>query len=97
MVIIFDLQGVTITLNNEMIITDKFLNNLIGIIFTLQKPIMNLRMNQSINFKLWHDRLGHVSNHKFVQMRQNQLVDGKEVLYNIRSTTDICESCIYGK
>lgn len=105
MTVIFDVNGVTIKHKNTTLISGTFKNNLIRITCHIQKcriqkpnPIAHLSVdNKYTNFKLWHDRLGHVSNSKFVQIRDNNLVDDAAVLVSIKPINEICESCIFGK
>ena len=93
--------GVSIEKGNMTIIKGKHQNNLITVTLKIHTPIKitaNLVSERTINnYKLWHARLGHISQHKFLQLKKVDFLDDSKYLNSIQPTNDICETCIYGK
>lgn len=95
--IIFDTNGVLVQNGNKRtIMTGKPLNNLFGVVLQIRKNMVAIG-SQINKFKLWHERLGHISNAKFNQIKHHQLFDDVDVLTDVKTTNDICEPCIFGK
>lgn len=102
MKIIFDEKGnILVKVGNRTILTGKQINNLICVIFITNKNISIESHAKNIvasnAYKLWHERLGHISNSKFALMKQNNLIDDKELIKMVNPTNDLCEACIKGK
>ena len=99
--IIFDTEGVTVENGKkEIILKGKPLKGLYGVVFTLNRNLVNrshINMTKINNFKLWHERLGHISNTKFNKIKHQKLFEDVLDLDDIKPTNEICEACIYGK
>ena len=100
--VIFNKTGmVLIKMGNKTISTGKQINNLICVSFTLNKTIPCESQANNIvaqnAYKLWHKRLGHISNSKFILMKQNNLNSDNELIKSINPTQDLCETCLKGK
>lgn len=100
--IIFSDKGkVLIKVRNKTVLTGKQINNLICVMFMLHKTIKSQSHAKNIvalnAYKLWHERLGHISKSKFVLMKQNNLIEDNEIIKLIIPTEDLCEACIKGK
>ena len=60
----------------------------------LAKPQINA-VSDAANEKLWHRRLGHLSERSLHKLVKDELVSGLN--YNILNEIDFCESCVNGK
>lgn len=96
MVVIFNHAGVEIKRKGQLIAKGKPINNLLGITFTIKRKSANIAEIKN-NYKLWHERLGHISKDKFIQIQTNKLVSDFPLIVNIKPLSQICESCVLGK
>ena len=48
-------------------------------------------------FKLWHERLGHISKGKMLEIKRKNLFDDNRLLDSVNPTDDICEACLNGR
>lgn len=102
MTIIFgESGGVMVKKGGKTILTGKSINNLICVNFTINKNMCNKTYANSIvtlnAYKLWHERLGHIEQSKFIKMKQHNLFEDKNLIESISPTKDLCEACVLGK
>jgi hypothetical protein len=99
MTTIFDAAGVTIKNGDVTILTGKPFNGLTAVKIKACKNMVNLGSQSVINnnYKIWHERLGHISKQKFIQLKTHKMIDDINHLKLIKPTDNICEACIYGK
>ncbi|KAJ3641539.1 hypothetical protein Zmor_028042 [Zophobas morio] len=101
MKVVFD-QGVQVQdKTGKTILKGKTYNGLFGVKFRISKNMTEsgstLLVRNSDNFRLWHERLGHISNGKFQQLKRCQMAGNMSDLNKIMPTNDLCEACLYGK
>lgn len=53
--------------------------------------------NSKCNYNIWHQRLGHISRDKFLQLSKRGMVYDISLIQNISPNLSLCESCIMGK
>jgi hypothetical protein len=81
MTTIFDAAGVTIKNGDVTILTGKPsgkpFNGLIAVKIKACKNMVNLGSQSVINnnYKIWHERLGHISKQKFIQLKTHKMID----------------------
>ena len=96
--IIFDTEGVTVENGKkEIILKGKTLKGLYGVAFTFNRNLVNgshINMTKINNFKLWHKRLGHISNTKFNQIKHQKLFEDVLDLDDIKPINGICDSSL---
>lgn len=99
MTIIFDDKGVEVKKGNKVIIKGNRSNNLILIIFKVSQNMANsANIQTNINeYKLWHKRLGHISKNKFIELKNNRMIEDIDLVNKIMPNDDICEACVNGK
>lgn len=100
--IIFDQDGAKICKNGKAIMQGMCTNNLIAVDFIVpvsaSHPVSRACTNDKKSYKLWHQRLRHISIHKFLEIKQNKLFeDGMNQIDLIVPDKDLCEACINGK
>lgn len=64
------------------------------------KFVLNNKLcNQVIsnNYKLLHERLGHIGKQKFLEIKMHDLYESKELVSIVPPDDYLCEPCIYGK
>lgn len=104
MTVIFDATGgLKILKGGKTVIKGRPFNNLLCVEFKLNtcktsKHASNAEVNSTqINYKLWHERLGHISKQKFLDLTNKEMVDDNSQVKDIIPTNDLCEACVYGK
>lgn len=94
----FSKPGVIVSRNGKTVMTGKPKNNLFTLEFSVSKSFINYSNNASNSeYKLWHQRLGHIGKDKFDKIRNKQLVDDVERVSKIIPDDYLCEACINGK
>ena len=96
--------GLTIEFNSDGI---KVINNgklIIQGVCEYNVPIINLKICpmayatfKANNYQLWHERLGHISKGKFLEIKRSRMFDDIDILKNIQIDNKLCEACINGK
>lgn len=89
----------------KTIMTGKRINDLQMLEFNVQNALSIKSNGQAkIGFqetknknKLWHERLGHISKNKFIQLKMKELAEDSICLNNVNPLEFLCESCIQGK
>lgn len=103
MTIIFNKNGVQITKGSKKLLKGKFLNNLIIVDLTVNKnPAtsgVNICSSSTIykDYKLWHNRLGHIGRSKFLELKNKQLMVDVDQIKDVTPDETLCEACIKGK
>ena len=100
--IIFDNKGIKISRNGKIVMTGIQLNNLVAIDFKIDKTRLkcnDFQVNNvgNCNYKLWHQRLGHIGKSKFLEMKNKQMVIDFDIIEQVILTDHLCEACINGK
>jgi len=49
------------------------------------------------NYSLWHERLGHSSKGKFLEIKTKNMFDDTDLLNNIKPENELREACVKGK
>lgn len=102
MTVIFNPTGVKINKGRCTILTGKPLKDLFMVSFKINKNMVNLscqiNTSKSIkNYKIWHERLGHIGRNKFTDLKHNKMVEDMNLILQINPTSELCEACIKGK
>lgn len=102
MTVIFDQEGARICKDGKTIMRGKCINNLITVDFMASVNVSHsvsqliCSADKSI-YKLWHERFGHISKNKFLEIKNNSMVDETNQIDKIVPNDDLCEACINGK
>lgn len=101
MTIIFNQKGVEVTKGGKTVMKGKPLNNLIIVDFTIKRNMLNsiVHVNSIVNnnYKLWHERLGHIGKSKFLELKSNRMIEDIAQIDQVMPNDDLCEACINGK
>lgn len=102
MTIIFHENGVEVNKGGKTVLKGKPLNNLFSVDFIVKKNMINnssaqIMSTASSNYKLWHQRLGHIGKFKFLELKNNQMIEDVAQIEQISPDDDLCEACINGK
>lgn len=66
--------------------------------FNIKNNRMIMCSQQQRNqFDLWHNRLGHISKTKFLQIQKKNMMGDMRLIKNVHPSNDICEFCLIGK
>ena len=98
--IIFDEDGVKISSNEGKAMEIKSMYNVYLTEFTIKcqkKNVAQMMHNRKIDYKLWHQRLGHISRKKFIELKNKDLIEDVELIKFISPNNDLCEACIKGR
>lgn len=99
--IIFSPNGVKIVHQDGSEVTGESINNLIRLNFKIDKSGISVNTCSvtvtNNNYKLWHERLGHLSKDKFVEIVRKSLVKDKHLIDKVKMEKFLCEHCIEGK
>ncbi len=93
----FDRDGISIRNKyDKIIIRGNVTANLFTIVFRVGAggSCNNICKN---DYKIWHQRLGHISKNKFLLLRNKQMVSDVNLIGSISVYDDLCEACIAGK
>jgi len=63
----------------------------------MNSKIFASNISNSAEYRLWHERLGHISVGKFLEIKRNSLFEDTNILKNIDLNHELCEACINGK
>jgi len=53
--------------------------------------------NTNKEYRLWHERLGHLSKGKFLEIKRHNMFEDSHLLKNVQINNEICEPCVNGK
>ena len=102
--IVFDEHGgIEVIKDGKCVIRGKPLNNdLLIINFKIPKKKLNgkrsaFTVSNFNNYKLWHQRFGHISKSKFLKLQHAEMVNNITEISKILPDDDLCEPCINGK
>lgn len=99
--IIFDQQGAQIRKNNKTIMQGMLKNNLIAVDLMAavnnRQPVSQVCNSDKNMYKLWHQRFGHISKSKFIEIQNNKMVDDSNQIETVMPDDELCEACINGK
>lgn len=101
MTVVFNQEGVIVNKGGKTIMKGKPLNNLIGIDFVINKnrenSIVQIHNIERNNYKLWHQRLGHIGKSKFLELKNKQMISDMGQIDRVTPDDNLCEACINGK
>lgn len=100
MTVTFNQKHVKVLKGGKTVIEGKTLNNLIVINFKIDVCKINapqVYSNIKIDYELWHQRLGHISKNKFLELKNKQMVNDIAQIDKIMPNDNLCEACISGK
>lgn len=98
--IIFNNQGVQIKKGGKSIIIINGQENSFKIEFSVEKGLKPFKQAFSVasnDYKVWHERLGHISNFKFLELKNKQMINDFKQIQNVVPDNAKCEPCIKGK
>lgn len=98
--IIFDKYGAKIKKDGMVIIQGKCTNNLIALNFKVSINtcyFVSHKNSDKNDYKLWHQRLGHISKNNFLKLKNCDMIDDIKEIDRVVPNDDLCEACINGK
>jgi len=90
----FDGNGVTISKDGLTVVKNSGTLNNIPII-KFQAYTINAKNKN--NYQLLHERLGHISKGKLLEIKRINLFSDNSLLKNLELSDEICEPCLNGK
>lgn len=101
MTIIFESNGgVTVKKGSITVLTGISRHNLISVVFTktINRYIhVNVAQTTVDCDQLWHERLGHIHDLKFQQLKANRLHTDIDILKSVNPIREVCEACVFAK
>ncbi|KOC58795.1 Copia protein [Habropoda laboriosa] len=98
---VLDENEISIGKNGRTIATGKPIGNTFQIKFCIElnevNSIAQLSKVTNVDYELWHQRLGHMGKHKFVELQRNKMVSDVSQIEKIIPNDKLCEACISGK
>lgn len=66
--------------------------------FNLNSKVYTSAISNDAEYRLWHERLGHISVGKFLEVKRDGLFEDGELIKNVQvNCNELCEACIKGK
>jgi len=93
----FNSTGVTISMNGQDIFEGTCKSNVSIVNFKINHKAYTTYPNRNQNYSLWHERLGHISKGKFLEIVRNNMFEDVELVKFIKFNNELCEACINGK
>lgn len=93
----FNSEGVIVRNKSHVIIQGKCKNNVPIICFKSYKSLYAASAAKCNSYQLWHERLGHISKSKFMEIKSKEMFCDSQLLDNMRPNEELCEACINGK
>lgn len=87
---------VTLEINGTTWMRQSIENGL-NIIFDIEQASVNKVNSRCKDFKLWHQRMGHMSDQKFNHILSKNLVEDPELIEGMVPSSELCEPCITAK
>lgn len=99
MTITFDQRGTNISKDGKVLMQGMAVNNLISIDFVvvINRSVSQICKSDNDNYDLWHQRLVRMSKQKFIDLRNNSMVDDVNLIKTVLPDNKLCEACINGK
>lgn len=99
--ILFEKDSAQIIKDGNVLMSGKLSNNLIVLDFVASvnkcQSVSQVCKNYNNIYSLWHQRLGHMSKNKFLQLKNYNMIEDINQISTVTPTNDLCESCINGK
>lgn len=99
--VIFSTYGAQICKNGKTVMKGMLFNNLIAVDFVASvsesRPVSQACTSDKTNYKLRHQRLGHMSKNKFIEIKRLELFKDISELSAVVPDDELCEACINGK
>ncbi|CAD7078781.1 unnamed protein product [Hermetia illucens] len=80
--------GMTIIFNERGVVVQK------GVGICKTENIDRAFNVTKVNYRLWHQRLGHIGKQKFIELKNKQMIYDLDQICNINPSDDLCEACI---
>lgn len=97
MSVTIDGSGTTVKMGEHIIATGEFEKNTIDIQLDWRcDASVNVIRTESNDFNLWHKRLGHMSNSRFIQIQTKGLYSDS-ILIDKLKPKELCSDCTFGK
>lgn len=98
--VIFNHQGTQICKYGKTIMRGRSSNNLIALdfrVYVQSLPVSQVCNTKNKSYELWHQRLGHISKHKFIELKSKAMIDDPNQIDTVEANDNLCEACINGK
>lgn len=97
--VIFNHQGAQVCKDGKTLMEGRSVNNLIALDFVVcvNYPVSQVCESVKNSYDLWHQRLGHISKNKFIELKSNNMLSDTNQIENVLPNDNLCEACINGK
>lgn len=93
----FNKDGIVITNEGKVIMNGKSTNSLIYVNLWVDAKQSYCVANKIKNeYKLWHQRLGHISKSKFLELKSRNMIKDSNLIECVSPNDDLCEAYILG-
>uniref|UniRef100_A0A6V7KQP7 Integrase catalytic domain-containing protein n=1 Tax=Bracon brevicornis TaxID=1563983 RepID=A0A6V7KQP7_9HYME len=96
LLITFDKNGVKIHNEGKTVMSGESENNLTTIHFQTNRREINVA-SRKLNYQLWHQRLGHIGEQEFLELKSKRMFEDIARLDSIKPDEKLCGACIKGK
>lgn len=93
----FKAGGVTVKKGDALVFKGNFFKNLPIVDFKVCYNISTTLEMRNEKYRLWHERLGHISKDKFNELKSKEMFFDVDLIKNVQPSDNICEACLNGK
>jgi len=94
----FNKDGIKVIKNGNLVFEGVCEYNVPTVKFTLNSKVYTSAISNDAEYRLWHERLAHVSVGKFLEIKRDGLFEDSELIKNVQvKSSKLCEACINGK
>lgn len=99
--VLFHQNGVNIIKGSNVALCGKPYQNLFSVNLLIDIPhnmtVYGVGQSQADKYKIWHERLGHMSKGKFLELKSHKMCEDIDQIATVLPNDNFCEACINGK